>query len=362
MVKTNKMKILLLGESSGFYTNLKDGLIELGHEVTLASFSDGYKKILSKDISFDSVLPGLLGKVENRIRPLLELRNLSGFDVVQLINPFEFDIPGFPATYFLKRIKNNNKKFFMSACGSDAYYYQKSSKILKYHPFDDMVRYDLKNASCKFMSKSSLEYNKNIANLVDGVIPIFYDCEVAYSGFSNLSSTIPIPLNANRVEYCENIVKEKLVIFHGLSRYGFKGTRYIEKAFEILNEKYPGKLELIIKGGLPLREYLKIQTSANIVVDQALSYSTGMNALYALAHGKVVLSGAEPESLTSLGVSSSPVVNILPEAEDIVSKIEQFIGDAALVKKVGAESRDFVVKYHNHVAIAEKYLKVWTSQ
>ena len=35
------MKILLMGEFSGFYLNLKQGLQELGAEVTLAANGDG---------------------------------------------------------------------------------------------------------------------------------------------------------------------------------------------------------------------------------------------------------------------------------------------------------------------------------
>ena len=32
------------------------------------------------------------------------------------------------------------------------------------------------------------------------------------------------------------------------------------------------------------------------------------------------------------------------------------------MKKVGAESREFFVTYHNHVSIAKKCFKVWSSQ
>ena len=43
------MKILLIGEYSNLHNSLKKGLIELGHEVTLVSFGDGFKN-LSSDI------------------------------------------------------------------------------------------------------------------------------------------------------------------------------------------------------------------------------------------------------------------------------------------------------------------------
>ncbi len=40
-------KILLFGEFSGLHTNLKEGLEELGYEVTIVSAGDGKKKYCS---------------------------------------------------------------------------------------------------------------------------------------------------------------------------------------------------------------------------------------------------------------------------------------------------------------------------
>ena len=41
------MKILLIGEYSNLHNSLKKGLIDLGHEVTLVSFGDGFKDFSS---------------------------------------------------------------------------------------------------------------------------------------------------------------------------------------------------------------------------------------------------------------------------------------------------------------------------
>ncbi|HGE5982512.1 TPA: glycosyltransferase, partial [Vibrio cholerae] len=78
------MKILLLGEFSALHKNLKEGLVELGHDVTIAASGDGFKRIPA-DISFESNLSGILGKVQRRILPLLSLSEMKDFDVVQLI-------------------------------------------------------------------------------------------------------------------------------------------------------------------------------------------------------------------------------------------------------------------------------------
>ena len=101
----------------------------------------------------------------------------------------------------------------------------------------------------------------------NGVIPIMYEYEVSYSDVENRLNTIPIPINIEKIKYQDNIVKEKVVIFHGLSRYGFKGTRHVEEAFDYLRQKYPNDLELVIKGNLPLNEYLDLMSRTNIVID-----------------------------------------------------------------------------------------------
>ena len=356
------MRILLLGEFSGFYTNLKDGLEDLGHEVILASFSDGYKKIKSTDISFDAKAPGFLGRIENRIRPLMSLPKFKNFDVVQLINPFVFDFRGFPIKFFLKTIKKQNKKFFLSACGADAFYFQKIDQFLEYTPIADTLKYDFLSNECKFMSDKALVFNKEIADLVDGIIPICYDHSVGYKKQGNLKNIIPLPLNHNKVNYSKNVVKEKLVVFHGLTRYGLKGTRFIEEAFDILQKKYPNHIETIIEGNLPLKEYLKVISRANIMVDQASSYSYGMNALYSMAQGKIVMTGLEKEALSAFGLSSSPVINIKPCVNNIVMEIEKILQDLSLVEKIGKETRDFVVNHHDYKKIAKMYMDTWCPQ
>lgn len=48
------MRILLFGEFSGLHVNLKRGLEDLGHEVTVVSFGDDFKKIKG-DITIKNV-------------------------------------------------------------------------------------------------------------------------------------------------------------------------------------------------------------------------------------------------------------------------------------------------------------------
>ena len=85
------MRILLLGEFSGLHHNLKHGLVQNGHKVTLVSNGDGDKEI-QHDISLNSKLPSILGKIHTKIMPYIIFKRLIGYDIVQMINPFVFKI------------------------------------------------------------------------------------------------------------------------------------------------------------------------------------------------------------------------------------------------------------------------------
>ncbi|XHR85598.1 MAG: glycosyltransferase [Gloeotrichia echinulata GP01] len=350
------MKILLLGEFSALHKNLKEGLQELGHQAVVAANGDGFKKI-SADISLDSELPSIFAKIERKLKPLLSLNKMKGFDVVQLMNPFIFHPKYFPSRFFYEKIKYHNNKFFMLAAGNDAYFLRYGRQKLEYAPPDELI----KGYPNYMKSQYELEFNQWMVQKVRGVIPILYEYEVGYDSAPNRLPTIPIPINIDKIPYEENKVGKKLVVFHGLNRYEFKGTRHVEEAFEVLATKYPNDLELVIDGKMPLNDYLAMMKRTNVVIDQMYSYSCGMNAIYALAMGKVVLGGAEPESLISLGVDSSPVINLKPNAQSIIEKVEQLLEKRDQFEQLGYESRKFAQEVHDYKKVAQKYIGIWST-
>jgi glycosyltransferase involved in cell wall biosynthesis len=353
------MKILLLGEFSALHKNLKEGLIELGHEAIVAASGDGFKKV-PVDISFDTNLRGIFGKVHHRLNRLVKLQSMKGYEVVQLISPFVFDISYFPKDYFINSLVKSNQKLFLLGAGSDAYFWRYGRKSLKYGPFDDFLRFDLKKNSHHMETDESFAYNKKILNLSRGVIPIMYEYEISYElEKEKLLNTIPIPINTDKIEYKENMIGKKITVFHGLTRYGFKGTRHVEEAFDYLSKKYPNDLELIIDGKMPLNEYLDVMKRTNVVIDQMYSHSLGVNGVYALAMGKVVMGGAEPESLKSLGVESSPVINLKPNAQSIIDEVEKLLEKRSKIQDLGLKSRRFAEQVHGHIKVAQQYIDTW---
>lgn len=351
------MKILLLGEYSALHKNLKEGLQELGHSVTIAASRDGFKNIKA-DVNLDPLLPMPFGRIERLLRQVIIPVWARNYDVVQVINPFIFR-PYSILEVFYKALQHVNERTFFLAAGDDAYYWRVGRASLEYGPFDDSLKYDLNLKNSPLEGEKVFSINKRITENSDGVIPVAYEYDLSYRGNKKKKSLIPLPLNTRNVRYSENKVMGKVMIFHGLNRYGFKGTRHVERAFEFLQGKYSRHLDLIIDGKMPLDRYLEVMQRANVIIDQTNSYSMGMNGIYALGMGKVVLGGAEPEALEAMGVSESPAINVLPSYLSIVDAVERILESREEILKIGEDSREFVEKVHHNVVIAEKYLKVW---
>lgn len=352
------MRISLVGDYSGFHKNLKEGLQELGHDALLISTGDGFKNLPS-DLSLSSSLPGAFGKLERVFRSLSVARSIEGSDIVQFINPHIFPKGlGFNEKIIRHLIKNCGKSF-LSACGDDYQFVSLGHKCMRYSPIPDSLTYDYKISNHPYDNKLEQRWTAEIVEKVEGIIPVMYEYKVGYSHYEKCNACIPLPVNVSNIEFQPLENDSKLKIFHGLNRYGFKGTRHVEKAFRILGQKYPNELDLNIKGGMPFKEYLKVLSSSHVVVDQTNSYSSGMNALYALALGKIVLGGAEPESLNALKMESSPVINVKPDYMSIVDAIERILDRRREITRLSFESRAFVTKYHDHISVAKQYLEAW---
>ena len=340
------------------HSNLQDGLRALGHEVVLAGGRDGFKQ-LECDINLEGSRPGFLGSLQTRLKPFTALPSLIGYDVCQTINPFFPNARYFPKTLFYLTLLASNKSFFMLATGNDAFYWRHARDHLKYSPHEDFLRYDVRQDSFYMNNPSSYNYQRLLISKSNGVIPTIYDYEVGYLECPKRLKTIRLPLNSSKIDFRDNTVGRKLVIFHGLSRYGMKGTRHVEAAFEDLRSRYPSDLELIIDGGMPLPAYLNAMRRANVVIDQLNTYGSGMNALFALAMGKIVLGGAEPESLISLGVDHSPIINLEPSKSSVIQKIEWLLDNRQSISDMSWEGRRYVETVHNHIEVAEDYISTW---
>ena len=94
-----------------------------------------------------------------------------------------------------------NKKFFILGAGSDAFFWKYGKKTMRYSPFKDWLKYDIKKDSYYMQSKKAFNYNNRILKTSNGVIPVMYEYESCYQSAPKRLNTIPLPINLESIEY-----------------------------------------------------------------------------------------------------------------------------------------------------------------
>lgn len=356
------MKILLLGDYSAVHKNLKEALLELGYDVKLASDGDWDKQIPGADFRVTDDRPHnrYIRRYYEEIEPLLN-RNFYGYDIVQAMTANLFDWKNRLNIY--KRVIEKNGSFYCLLPGDDYYVYRawKDGKF-RYMSFDDneeLVSSWIGDTKAHRKNETAYHY---VLERAKGIIPVSpYEMEIPYEGMKNLRRYIPLPVNTKQIRYEPNIFRNrKLVIYHGITRPKDKGSDYIVKALRQIEEKYPNDVECIVKGMVPYSEWMEIMSRANIVIDQCKSYSYGMAAAQAMARGKIVLSGLEPETLPSIKTPGCPVYNIIPDTEQIIGTLEEILSGKNEIEEIGYQGRLFVEKEHDYIKVAKMYIEEWS--
>ena len=348
------MKVLLLGEFSGLYRNLKVGLEKNGIEVVWYASQDGFKKIegMDRDVCGHTGIK-LYDKL---IYPLKLVLSAPKCDAIQMVHPLIFS--PYINALLIKILKKKSTILCLSASGTDYAVYKygkRNEKPYEYHILDDSREYDELYAQYGRFVKNE----EKILDLCEGIIPSNTEYAMAYEGNPKKRNTICLPMDIEKIVYSENVVKDKVIFFHGLNREIFKGTRYIREAMERLKTNYPDEVEIIIDGHMPIDKYLMIMRKANVIVDQCKSYSIGINALYAMAQGKIVLSGAEDLSIRGVDKLDYPVWNIEPNSDQIYKVLETIVKDKEKIPQWGKRTRKFVEKYYDCEKVAKEYIMTW---
>lgn len=146
-----------------------------------------------------------------------------------------------------------------------------------------------------------------------------------------------------------------------MNREGVKGTPLIRKALDIVKNEYPEDIEYLLQGHMPIDEYLMILRKSNVVIDQAHTVSCGMNGLYSMALGKIVIGGGNKEYLDEFGLERCPLVPIENNVEDIVFKIKNLLLRKSEFDLLSRESREYVEKNHDCKIIAKRFIDTWIS-
>lgn len=382
------MKILLLGEYSGAHSNLKDALVNEGHEVTIVSDGDSYKKFKSdyyikyyrKTSKFKFInhiftlyyvaleYSGLKGLIQIR-KHIDYLRQLKNYDVVQLINPIFLSDFGSIVNYMVfNYIKKNNKKVFLSALGDDYYWVNYCLKNnYKYSIFD---RLNFRNIATYLYS---LKYvygvfypllNRHIAKEANAIIPGVYDYYAPYRVFKHCTEVVPLIVNNNisksiTPSYTSG---QKINIFHGWQpgKEVRKGNDIFDNVAKRIVKEFGSKVSYEIVSGLPYSEYIKKFNDSHIFLDQCYSQGMGVNALLGMEAGKVVFSGFERPLQESLNLNYKPLINAIPDEDYLYNEIVKLIDNPSLINEYSRNAKKFIETFHSPKYVLKKYYAIWS--
>lgn len=374
------MRILIIGDFSSFSKNLSAGFQAIGHECFVFSWGDGFKKIKQDENAYMNItkkvpeyIPQPFSNFLSRYYHYCAYLRLKSF-VSKMSKGEKWDVALLISINFIKykywhslftremleSLLKDHSKIFLSACGSDVPVYDYWGK----HKWKNQPLVALNKD--KFLNCEDLNHFKNCASYIHHVIPVMFDYAEAWRKSQYAKSfvvhpTIPLPVDTASYQP-ENVIKDRIVVFHGIIRPEAKGTKYIVEAMDRLQEKYPDKVECIAKGGMPLNEYLPLLHRTNILIDQTYAGSSGMNALYALAMGKVLLGGNEPENSVEYNYPEIPIVNIIADSNQIFAALEKLILNPSEIIRLSRVGREYVERVHDSKRVANMYIKTFNNE
>ena len=378
------MKILLLGEYSRLHNSLKEGLVALGHEVTIVGCGDKFKKfpvdysiyarICNDNKIANFLFKGIrkvinldLEKIEKAIRFYLLLPKSKGFNHVQLINSDALETYPILSRFLYKKLFKKIKSRSLLICGDETpivdYWFRNELKYSVLTPYfednslENQFQFPLKYRKENY--RKTFEWLKeNCQQLITSDLD--YEIPMQKMGYS--TTFIPNPINTDKIVFQPIENTNKIIIFLGINRLSYlkKGINYFEKALEIVRKKYTDKVEIIVTENLPYDEYISIYNKAHILLDQVFAYDQGYNALEAMAKGKVVFTGAETEFLNQYQLQEDEVcINALPNENEIAAKLSFLIEHPEKIIEISRNARNFIEKEHNYKTIAANYLACW---
>lgn len=362
------MKVLLVGEYSNVYNTLAQGLRKIGHQVRVASAGDGWKNY-ERDINLKAK-----SSKKQLLKIISKLNQFIGYEVVQVTNPF-FAFSGsnsdFLNSYFFLFLNCFNRNIFLSAMGDD-YYWTKAclNNKFKYSSLQALSEHKEFNSigrnALSYLDDHVRKMNQNFASQSKSIIANLYEYHASYevSEFKEKLKFIPFPINIDEISCRINGVSknDKIKIFLGIQkkRSIWKGTDFILPILENFALQYPKDIELIKVESVAYKEYLKLMDKSDVVIDQLYSYSPAMNALTAMAQGKIVMTGGEPEMYNLLEEKNNfPIINIRPDKQQIRNQIEMLLDKKSELNEMKYNSRKFIETHHDYKKVAQKYIDVW---
>lgn len=363
------MKILLMGDASNYHCTLATALASAGHDVTLASDGGGWMHT-GRDIDLsrrDGKMSGML--LWLRLNALM-LTRLRGYDVVHLASPgFVYLRPGLLRRLF-DRLRRQNGIVTLAALGTDSLYAAACTgpnPPLRYdewqaggHPTPYALAH--RRELDMWLAPALIDYCRHVYDNVDGVLSALYEyhevCRrhvsserLAYAGIPIEMPPVASPLPADTV----NI----LVACHK-GREAEKGIdRLLPAVEDVVSRHDNARIDMV--QNVPLEQFNRLLSRAHVVVDQLYSYTPATTALSAMAMGKTVVSGGEPEYYEFIGEKvDRPVVNADPfNLDALAGELDSLLSSPELLACNGQSGRRFVARHNAADVVARRCLDFW---
>lgn len=375
MESSAPLKILLFGDASNFNRCLAEGLRRLGHKVTVAS--DGSRWMnTGRDIDLSRPLKGKLGGLLLwlKIKRLLRTK-LKGFDIVSISGVSCLKLRPGRIGEVIDCLHRNNRAVFNTALSTDSNYVEAclSPDFLRYNEYmvDSNPAPLLKenpNAASAWLTPELKALTNKVLCDTDGTVSALYEYHRACSRILPTEKLAygGIPIDVKAIEVVRLEVPRRVNIFLGRHSYrqAEKGTDLLYEIARRVVDRHPDRAELTLAEDLPYDEYLTKLRDAHIVLDQVYSYTPATNALLAMAMGKVVVSGSEPEFYKFIGEDNlHPIINADPaNPEALEQQLEALVLNPLRLLQLGRESRLFVEKHNDTEIVAQRFLDFWNSR
>lgn len=361
------LNILLLGEYSNVHATLAEGLRKLGHHVTVISNGDFWKNY-PRDVDLSRNY-GRTGGLTYWIKAnIARHRYMHGNDIVQIINPMFLELKAERIYPFYNYLRRHNGRIVLGAFGMDYYWvHENSTRMpLRYSDFNigSKLRTDDTAVALRheWIGTEKEKLCKYIANDCDCIVAGLYEYYATYQPvFPDKTTFIPFPIKCSSTA-AAFMQPDKLTLFIGISkgRSRYKGTDIMLKAAEDIKKKYPNKVILKKAEGVPFKEYVKMMSGADAILDQLYSYTPSMNPLEAMSHGIICIGGGEPENYSILGEEElRPIINVEPTYNDVYKKLEWLVNNINSVPKLKQNSVAYVRRHHDYITVAKKYEKLY---
>lgn len=345
--------ILIVGDFSSAGRFLAYGFETLGIKTTHIAYQNGWRENPIQN-NLTSKYKGIVGKIHNYIKPFT-LGQLKGHDAVIFLDYYPF-----PRTFginsrFTKLIQENNKSSYFWVMGCDSKM-REWGKVANFDLCNSCLIYDQKSLVC--ICEKDKESEKTFLEGIDAIIPACFEYYEAHKGNAKTGNIIqlPVSLPENRPT---SVAHDRINIFHGLNRYGFKGTHIVERVFNDLNGEYSEKVNFLINGKLTFNNYIKLLDLQDVVVDQIFNQSMGINALLTLAKGKILVTGDPSPACNMLNIPLPPMITIEPSIVGLKRGIEYVIENYEKLKVLKDDGREYVRKFHAPEVIANKFIEVF---